>query len=182
MTPPTAVSQYDFDIQLGSGKRFTCRVESREARSKWIQAIEAARSAGIPDCPLCKPTDPPDVQELTADLWPLHFSFEQWRAKLAAKATAAAEAMLAAAAEATVAGSGNRVSLLPPQRMYTACALCHIGRSGGPQHAGPLPMDRQSSARGKRAPCPRQTIAPRRRPRCTTYTFRSTSPCRSRAP
>ena len=89
MTPPKAVSQYDFDIQLGSGKRFTCRVGSREARSKWIQAIEVARSAGIPDCPLCKPTDPPDVQELLADLWPLHFSFEQWRATLAAKATAA---------------------------------------------------------------------------------------------
>ena len=89
MTPPKAVSQYDFDIQLGSGKRFTCRVGSREARSKWIQAIEVARSAGIPDCPLCKPTDPPDVQELTADLWPLHFPFEQWRATLVAKATAA---------------------------------------------------------------------------------------------
>ena len=58
MTPPEATSQYDFDIQLGFGKRFTCRVGSREARSEWIQAIEVARSSGIPDCPLYDPTDP----------------------------------------------------------------------------------------------------------------------------
>ena len=96
-----------------------------------------------------------------------------------AKATAAAEAMLAAAAEATGAGFGKRVSLLAPQRMHTSCALCHIGRSGGPRPHNP--MDRQSSARGKRAHGLRRTIAPRRRPRCTTYTFRSTS-CRSQAP
>ena len=82
MTPPEATSQYDFDIQLGSGKRFTCRVGSREARSKWIQAIEVARSSGIPDCPLYDPTDPPDVQDLLAELWPLHLSLKRWRAEL----------------------------------------------------------------------------------------------------
>ena len=95
--PPEAVSQHDFDIQLFSGKRFTCRVESQEARSEWIQALEVARSSGIPDCPLYDPTDPPDIQDLLATLWPLHFSVRRWRAeteaRVAARAAAAAMAV-----------------------------------------------------------------------------------------
>ena len=55
VTPLEALSQHDFDIQLFSGERFTCRVESQEARSEWIQALEVARSSSIPDCPLYDP-------------------------------------------------------------------------------------------------------------------------------
>ena len=85
VTPPEATSQYDFDIQLGSGERFTCRVESQGARSDWIQAIEVARSSatgegraddGIPDCPLHGPTDPPSLRATLARWWSLRYTVD----------------------------------------------------------------------------------------------------------
>jgi len=102
VTPPEVISQYDFDIQLFSGKRFTCRVESQEARSEWIQALEVARSSGIPGCPLYDPTAPPYIQDLLATLWPLRFSVSRWRAETEARAAARA-----AAAATRVTSSGS---------------------------------------------------------------------------